>query len=77
MSEDAIRSYLGRKEDFLLEKHLYMLCQILGMDVPDEDKDNGKDVTGEGGTQELFTPKGRLDAVMQKNLAIKNSCYFA
>lgn len=67
LSEDAIRSYLGRKEDSLLEKHLYMLCRILGMDVPDEDKDNDKDVTGEGGTQELSTPKGRLDAVMREH----------
>lgn len=39
--------------------------RILGMDVPDEDKDNDKDVTGEDGTQELSTPKGRLDAVMR------------
>lgn len=62
LSEDAIRSYLGRKEDSLLEKHLCMLCQVLGMNVPDEDKD----VTGEGGTQELSTPKGRLDAVMRE-----------
>lgn len=67
LSEDAIRSYLGRKEDSLLEKHLCMLCRILGIDVPDGDMDNDKDMTGEGGTQELSTPKGRLDAVMREH----------
>lgn len=39
LSEDAIRSYLGRKEDSLLEKHLCMICQILGTDVPNRDRD--------------------------------------
>jgi hypothetical protein len=41
LSEDAIRSYLGRKEDSLLEKHLCMICRVLGMDVPNLDMDNG------------------------------------
>lgn len=67
LSEDAIRSYLGMKEDSLLEKHLCMLCQILGMDVLDGDMDYDKDVRGQDGTQVLSSPKGRLDAVMREH----------
>lgn len=66
LSEDAIRSYLGRKEDSLLEKHLCMICRILGVNVPDWDTDNDKDVRGHGGTQTLSSPKDRLDAIMRK-----------
>lgn len=65
LSEDAIRSYLGRKEDSLLEKHLCMLCQILGMDVPD--RDNDKDETGQGGIWEMFNPVDKLDAIMREH----------
>lgn len=67
LSEDAIRSYLGRKEDSLLEKHLCMLCRILGMEVPDGDMDYDKDVRGQDGTQLLSSPKGKLDAIMKEH----------
>lgn len=67
LSEDAIRSYLGRKEDSLLEKHLCMLCRILDMNVSDGDKDNEKAVTGQGGMQVLSSPKDRLDAIMREH----------
>lgn len=67
LSEDAIRSYLGRKEDSLLEKHLCMLCQILGMEVPDGDMDYDKNVRGQDGTQVLSSPKGKLDAIMKEH----------
>ena len=67
LSEDAIRSYLGRKEDSLLEKHLCMLCRILGMEVPDGDMDYDKDVKGPDGTQVLSSPKGKLDAIMKEH----------
>lgn len=63
LSEDAIRSYLGRKEDSLLEKHLYMICWILGMDVPNRDMD----MAGQSGEQMLSDPVGRLDAIMKKH----------
>lgn len=65
LSEDAIRSYLGMKEDSLLEKHLRMLCRILGIDVPNRDMD--KDVTGQSGKQMLSDPAGRLDAIMREH----------
>lgn len=64
LSEDAIRSYLGRKEDSLLEKHLYMICRILGMDVPNRDMD--KDMAGQSGERMLSDSVGRLDAIMKK-----------
>jgi len=67
LSEDAIRSYLGRKEDSLLEKHLCMLCQILGVNVPDGDMDYDRDERGQGGTQVLSSPKSRLDAIMREH----------
>ncbi len=66
LSEDAIRSYLCRKEYSLLEKHLCMLCRILGMDVFDRDMDNDKDVAGQSGKHMLFYTLGRLDAIMRK-----------
>ncbi|MCM1235928.1 MAG: hypothetical protein NC489_38040 [Ruminococcus flavefaciens] len=62
LPEDAIRSYLGRKEDSLLEKHLRMLCRILGMDVSDMDKD----VDGQSGKQ-VSNPMEKLDAIMRKH----------
>ncbi|MCI8919610.1 MAG: hypothetical protein HFG35_14050 [Eubacterium sp.] len=65
LSEDAIRSYLGRKEDSLLEKHLCMICRVLGMDVPNLDMD--KDMAGQSGEQMLSDPVGRLDAIMKKH----------
>lgn len=61
LSEDAIRSYLGRKEDSLLEKHLCMLCRILGMDVLDWD------MVGQSSEQILSDPVERLDAMMKKH----------
>ena len=67
LSEDAIRSYLGRKEDSLLEKHLYMICWILGMDVPNRDMDMDKDMAGQSGEQMLSDPVWRLDAIMKKH----------
>ena len=67
VSEDAIRSYLGRKEDSLLEKHLCMLCRILGVNVPDGDMDYDKDVRGQDGPQVLSSPKGKLDAIMKEH----------
>ena len=67
LSEDAIRSYLGRKEDSLLEKHLYMICWILGMDVPNRDMDMYKDMAGQSGEQMLSDPVWRLDAIMKKH----------
>lgn len=65
LSEDAIRSYLVRKEDSLLEKHLCMLCRILGMDVLDRDK--AMAMVGQSGEQMLSDPVGRLDAIMKKH----------
>lgn len=65
LSEDAIRSYLGRKEDSLLEKHLCMICRILGMDVPNRDMD--KDMAGQSDVQMLSDPVGRLETVMKKH----------
>lgn len=67
LSEDAIRSYLGMKEDSLLEKHLCMLCQILGMNVPDRGMDHDKEVTGQSGIQVLSNPVYRLDAIMREH----------
>lgn len=67
LSEDAIRSYLGMKEDSLLEKHLCMLCRILGMDVSDWDMDADKDVTGQSDILAVSNPADRLDAIMRKH----------
>lgn len=69
LSEDAIRSYLGRKEDSLLEKHLCMLCRILGMDVPNRDMDNDKDKAAIGLSDILAVsdPADRLDAIMREH----------
>lgn len=58
MSEDAIRSYLGRKEDSLMEKHLCMICRILGMDLSDWNKD----VAGQS-----VNPIDKLDAIMREH----------
>ena len=69
LSEDAIRSYLGGKEDSLLEKHLYMLCRILGMDVLDEDTNYDKNVTG----QMMPDPVDRLDAIMREHYKASDS----
>ena len=69
LSEDTIRSYLGRKEDSLLEKHLCMLCRILGMDVPDGDTDYDKNVTG----QMMPDPVDRLDAIMREHYKASGS----
>ncbi len=67
LSEDAIRSYLCRKEYSLLEKHLCMLCRILGMDVFDRDMDNDKDVDGQSGKRVLSDPVEKLDAIMREH----------
>lgn len=67
LSEDAIRSYLGRKEDSLLEKHLCMICQILGTDVPNRDMDNDKDVIGQSDILAVSDPADRLDAIMREH----------
>lgn len=67
LTEDAIRSYLGMKEDSLLEKHLCMLCRILDTDVSDWDMDDDKDVTGQGSIQVLSNPVDRLDAIMREH----------
>lgn len=67
LPEDAIRSYLGRKEDSLLEKHLCMICRILGMDVPNRDMDNDKDVTGQSDILAVSDPADRLDAIMREH----------
>ena len=64
LSEDAIRSYLARKEDSLLEKHLCMLCRILGMDVPN--RDNDEDMTGQSDIMAVSNPADRLDAIMRE-----------
>lgn len=69
LSEDAIRSYLGRKEESLLEKHLCMLCRILGIDVPDGDMDYDKNVTG----QMMPDPVDRLDAIMREHYKASDS----
>lgn len=69
LSEDAIRSYLGRKEDSLLEKHLCMLCRILGIDVPDGDMDNNKNATG----QMMPDPVDRLDAIIREHYKVSDS----
>lgn len=66
LSEDAIRSYLGMK-DSLLEKHLCMLCRILGMNVPAWDMDNDKDVTGQSGILAVSNPIDRMDAIMREH----------
>lgn len=65
LSEDAIRSYLGMKEDSLLEKHLCMLCRVLGMDVLDWDTD--KWTAGQSSRQVLSNPAKRLDAIMREH----------
>lgn len=67
LSEDAIRSYLGMKEDSLLEKHLCMLCRILDINVPAWDMDNDKDVTGQSGILAVSAPVDRLDAIMREH----------
>lgn len=73
LSEDAIRSYLGRKEDSLLEKHLYMLCRILGINVQDWDVDNDKNETGQGGIWEMTNSVDRLDAIMREHYKSSDS----
>lgn len=73
LSEDAIRSYLGRKEDSLLEKHLCMLCRILGINVPDKDTDNDKNETGQGGIWEMSNSVDRLDAIMREHYKASDS----
>lgn len=73
LSEDAIRSYLGGKEDSLLEKHLCMLCMILGIDVPDRDMDNDKIVTGQDGVLAVSNPADRLDDIMREHYKSSNS----
>jgi len=65
LSENAIRSYLGMKEDSLLEKHLCMLCRILGMDVPN--RDNDEDMTGQSGILAVSNPADRLDDIMREH----------
>lgn len=67
LSEDAIRSYLGRKEDSLLEKHLCMLFRILGIDVSDWDMDDDNEMTGQSGIQVFPNPADRLDAIMREH----------
>jgi hypothetical protein len=67
LSEDAIRSYLGRQEDSLLEKHLCMLCQILDIKEPKQDMDSDKDITEQGSMQMLLNAADKLDAVMRKH----------
>lgn len=73
LSEDAIGSYLGMKESSLLEKHLCMLCWVLGVDVPDWDMDNDKEVTGQSSIQVLSSPAGRLDAIMSEHYKFSGS----
>ena len=76
LSEDAIRSYLGMKEDSLLEKHLCMLCQILGMDVPNQDND--ENMTGQSDILAVSNPADRLDAIVReyyKSSASKEKSY--
>ena len=51
----------------LLEKHLYMLCRILGMDVPNRDMDNDKDVIGQSDILVVSDPADRLDAIMREH----------
>lgn len=70
LSEDAIRSYLGRKEDSLLEKHLYMLCHVLGMNVQDGDD---KAETGQDGMLAESNPVDRLDAIMRAHYKVSGS----
>lgn len=67
LSEDAIRSYLGMKEDSLLEKHLCMLCRVLGMEILNQDMDHDKDVTGQGGRLAMSDSADRLDAIMREH----------
>lgn len=71
LSEDAIRSYLGRKEDSLLEKHLCMLCRILDMDVPN--RDNDEDMTGQNDILAVSNPADRLDAIMREHYKSSDS----
>lgn len=71
LSENAIRSYLGRKEYSLLEKHLCMLCRILGINVLD--RDNDKDVDGQSGKRVLSDPVEKLDAIMREHYKVSAS----
>lgn len=71
LSESAIRSYLGMKEDSLLEKHLYMLCRILGMDVPN--RDNDEDMTGQSDILAVSNPADRLDAIVREHYKSSDS----
>lgn len=73
LSEDAIRFYLGRKEHSLLEKHLCMLCRILGVNVPDRDMDNDRDLTGRSSVLVLSDPVDRLDAIMREHYKASDS----
>lgn len=65
LSEDAIRSYLGMQENYLLGKHLCMLCRILGINTPDRDMD--RDVIEQDSIQVPSSPVDRLDAIMRKH----------
>lgn len=67
LSEDAIRSYLGMKEGSLLEKHLCMLCRILGMNVPNRDMDSDRYANEQGGIQVSSNPVDRLNAIMREH----------
>ena len=73
LSEDAIRSYLGRKEDSLLEKHLYMLCQILGINVQDWDMDYDEDATGQSGMLVASNPVEKLDVILREHYKVSSS----
>lgn len=44
-----------------------MLCQILGMEVPNLDMNHDKDMTGQGDRMEVSDPADRLDAIMRKH----------
>lgn len=68
LSEDAIRSYLGRKEDSLLDKHLCMLCRIFGINV--SEPDNDKDVDGQSSKRVLSDPVEKLDAIMREHYKV-------
>ncbi len=67
LSEDVIRSYLGMKGKSLLEKHLCMLCLILGMEIPNQNIDTDKDVTRQGGILSESNPTDKLDAIMREH----------
>lgn len=71
LSEDAIRSYLGRKEDSLLEKHLCMLCRVLGISVLE--RDNDKDADGQSSKWVLSDPVEKLDVIMREHYKVPAS----